>query len=76
MPNFPRVMGNPQGFEPQPTVQLRVVWQLPDARYLQRRALAKQGGGTQVVIGCGVPAAVFYFTEDTFRQVFETQHLH
>ena len=29
----------------------------------------------QVVFGCGVPAAVFYFTEDTFRQVFEEQHL-
>lgn len=28
-----------------------------------------------MVIGCGVPAAVLYFTEDTFRQVFETQHL-
>ncbi len=28
----------------------------------------------QVVFGCGLPAAVFYFTEDTFRQVFEEQH--
>ena len=29
----------------------------------------------QAVFGCGVPAAIFYFTEDTFRQVFEEQHL-
>ncbi len=39
------------------------------------QVLAEQGWWVQVVFGFGVPAAVFYFTEDTFRQVFEAQHL-
>ena len=38
-------------------------------------ALEEMGRCMQAVFGCGVPAAIFYFTEDTFRGIFEEQHL-
>ena len=42
-------------------------WNIPQQHALRHVSLGH--------FGCGVPAAVFYFTEDTFRQIFEQQHL-